>query len=324
MPNSEEYEANLRATRVRNRAYFHWENRTGRQWWDPVSNWLQAESEEGLALGDPLAFSKEHEAQDASRADSRCYAATLGDCSGQASREHYVSRSVLEIVGQVVQISGFPWQKPNEEKTVGTSVLTAKILCRHHNSLLSRLDAAAKEFVVGLKDAYDSAIKGNMSNGTCSIPGDQLERWLLKVLVGIFNLSTRYQVPKEWVEMLFERKPWPVGEGIHIFGAPGAATWNFQLLRIILVHKTGDARSILGAKFGLGGLPLLLAFGKPRFQEAGIEALFRPGKLKVSQGSSVREIQISWPDQEKHGVVTLAINGPGDDASGAPRSMVDA
>lgn len=261
--------------------------------------------------------------QNASLTDSRCYAATLGDCSGQTSREHYVSRSVLEIVGQVVQISGFPWQKQNEEKIVGTQVLTAKILCRHHNSLLSRLDTAGKEFTGRLKEAYDSAMKGNRSSSTCLIPGDQLERWLLKVLVGIFNLSTRYQVPKEWIELLFERKPWPIGEGMHIFVAPGSGIWKFQLLRIILVHKTGDPRSILGAKFGLGGLPLLLAFGKPRLREAGIETLFRPGKLQVSQGSSVKEIQLSWPDQEKHGVVTLMINGPGDDASGAPRSMVE-
>ena len=261
--------------------------------------------------------------QNVSRPDFQCYAATLADCSGGVSREHYVSRSVLEIVGQKVQISGLPWQKPNEKKTVGTSALTAKILCEHHNSLLSRLDTAAKEFVVGLKSSYESAMKGSMSNGTCSIQGDLLEKWLLKVLVGIFNLSTRYQVPRDWIEMLFERKPWQPGEGIHFLGFPGAATWNFQLLRIILVHKTGDAQSILGAKFGLGGLPFLLSFGKPRFYEAGIEPLFRPGKIQVFQGSSVREIQLLWPDQEKHGVVTLAIKGPNVGASGGPRSMVD-
>jgi hypothetical protein len=258
-----------------------------------------------------------------SRGHSRCYAATLGGCSGQISREHYISRSVLESVGQVIQISGLPWQERSEIKTVGTSALTAKILCEHHNSLLSPLDDTAKELVVGLKDAYDSAMKGNMSNGTCSLPGDQLEKWLLKVIVGIFNLSTRYQVPMEWIELLFDRKPWPVGEGMHIFGVQGAATWNFQLLRIIPVYKTEDARSILGAKFGLGGLPFLLAFGRPRFWEAGMEAFFRPGKLQVCQGSSVREIHLSWPDQEEHGVVTLVIKGPNDGALGTPRSMVE-
>jgi hypothetical protein len=32
--------------RIRVRAYFHFENRTGKHWQDPVSNWLQAEQEE--------------------------------------------------------------------------------------------------------------------------------------------------------------------------------------------------------------------------------------------------------------------------------------
>jgi hypothetical protein len=32
--------------RIRTRSYFHWLNKTGRQWQDPVANWLQAEEEE--------------------------------------------------------------------------------------------------------------------------------------------------------------------------------------------------------------------------------------------------------------------------------------
>lgn len=35
--------------RIRVRAYFHFENRTGRNWADPVSNWVQAEEEEQAA-----------------------------------------------------------------------------------------------------------------------------------------------------------------------------------------------------------------------------------------------------------------------------------
>jgi hypothetical protein len=31
---------------IRTRAYFHFANRTGRNWQDPTSNWTQAEAEE--------------------------------------------------------------------------------------------------------------------------------------------------------------------------------------------------------------------------------------------------------------------------------------
>ena len=127
--------------------------------------------------------------------DSGIAAAWLGECSERISREHYISRSVLESVGQAVRISGFPWQEPGETKDVGTSALTAKILCDHHNSLLSPLDSAANELIIGLKDAYEASVNGNLSNGTFSLPGVQIEKWMLKVLVGFFKLSPRFQVP---------------------------------------------------------------------------------------------------------------------------------
>jgi hypothetical protein len=38
-----------RAERVRERAYFLWENRMGSAWWDAVSNWLEAERIERTA-----------------------------------------------------------------------------------------------------------------------------------------------------------------------------------------------------------------------------------------------------------------------------------
>jgi hypothetical protein len=35
-----------RLRRIRHRAYFLWENQTGAAWWDPVSNWFEAEAQE--------------------------------------------------------------------------------------------------------------------------------------------------------------------------------------------------------------------------------------------------------------------------------------
>jgi hypothetical protein len=35
-----------REHRIRERAFFHWENRSGRYWRDPVSNWIEAEEED--------------------------------------------------------------------------------------------------------------------------------------------------------------------------------------------------------------------------------------------------------------------------------------
>ena len=40
----------LRESSIRDRAYFHYKNRTGNWWWDPVANWIQAEDEEVSVL----------------------------------------------------------------------------------------------------------------------------------------------------------------------------------------------------------------------------------------------------------------------------------
>src|SRR5947207_11468886 len=63
-----------------------------------------------------------------------CYLKGLGDCSRNISREHYVSRDVLNVLqttGQV-GIAGMPWLASNENQTVGIEALTAKILCARH------------------------------------------------------------------------------------------------------------------------------------------------------------------------------------------------
>jgi hypothetical protein len=33
---------------IRERAYFHWENKSGKRWWDSMSNWIEAEEQETL------------------------------------------------------------------------------------------------------------------------------------------------------------------------------------------------------------------------------------------------------------------------------------
>ncbi len=67
----------------------------------------------------------------------RCWAAGLGGCSTIPSREHLVSAGLFE--SSVITVQGFPWCQ-NEPKTIGLRRAVAKILCKHHNSLLSPVD----------------------------------------------------------------------------------------------------------------------------------------------------------------------------------------
>jgi len=62
------------------------------------------------------------------------------------SAEHYMSRSVLEALGDTVAIGGAPWLGRGEQREIGINKLTAKILCSRHNTALFPADTAAGEF----------------------------------------------------------------------------------------------------------------------------------------------------------------------------------
>jgi hypothetical protein len=250
-----------------------------------------------------------------------CYAVHLGDCAGSLSKEHYVSESLLEIAGTAVQVTGFPWQSGGEPAQIGTASLAAKILCKRHNEQLSPLDTVAKVFLSGLKASFQEASENRLSNSTYQTSGSSFELWLLKVLCGLLPLW-KVAVPHTWVDILFQRSSWPLEAGLYIFGTPGMASWHFTLVRVISVMSTGDPSRIAGAKFGIGGLTLLLAFGTPKFTEPGMQALYRPASLLIERDGKQNRHVLSWDDHDAYGTMNLRITG--EIASGAgPRPIVE-
>jgi hypothetical protein len=250
-----------------------------------------------------------------------CYAAHLGDCAGGLSKEHYVSESVLAIVGTIIQVTGFPWQRNAETAQIGAASLAAKILCKRHNEQLSPLDSVAKVFLSGLQSSFQEASENMLSNTTYQTSGSSFELWLLKVLCGLLPLC-KVAVPHAWVNILFQREPWPAGAGLHIFGAPGVASWYFTLVRVISVMSAENPGRIAGAKFGIGGLALLLAFGTPRLTEPGMQTSYRPAGISIERDGKQNQHVLSWDDDDAHGTMTLRITGTTTGTTEGPRPIV--
>jgi len=251
----------------------------------------------------------------------RCYADTLGNCAGGRSAEHYISRSVLELVGTVVRVSGFPWQPKGAQQDIGIGSLAANILCRRHNQQLSSLDDKGMAFVRALKNIYDAALAGpELSDGSTTIDGDGLERWLLKILCGVLTVGKSHAIPTLWLDILFRDKAFPEHHGLHVFGKAGEASWMFNLLRVISVpDKLGR---VAGAKFGIAGIPILLAFGKPDFEDPEFSSYLRPDAIEISKGSVARRIEFVWRADKGGGTVTLQLGGPIDPEGQFPLPMV--
>lgn len=78
----------------------------------------------------------------------RCYASILNDCSATISREHYLSKCVLEMLSEsnMIALENFRVQGAEGTKLVSLASLTGKILCDRHNSALSALDTIASGF----------------------------------------------------------------------------------------------------------------------------------------------------------------------------------
>jgi hypothetical protein len=124
----------------------------------------------------------------------RCYMRRTRDCDGQISREHFVSASVLShLGGQNVRLSGVPWLAADETKDLPINALTANILCKRHNEAFAPLDAMAGKFFGVLRSIHDDVFdKRSLSRrgNWYLFSGEELELWLLKTAIGLFNSGT--------------------------------------------------------------------------------------------------------------------------------------
>src|SRR5712671_2030052 len=141
----------------------------------------------------------------------RCYARLLWYCSDKLSREHYISASVLELLGEMHMISNASWLSPGQSSNpLPVGALGSNILCELHNHALSDLDACAKVFFGGLLRAVSKS-QGPAPDQKLTVNGDKLERGVLKACCGALasgnllkgaNRVSR-EPPRKWLDILF-------------------------------------------------------------------------------------------------------------------------
>lgn len=145
----------------------------------------------------------------------KCYATAYGDCDGgPATREHWISKALLERIqddGTGLLVAGLSWFE-GERATVE---LTTRMLCGRHNHMLHDLDGA----IMALHDALLAVAEGKETRIT--IPGEYLERWAFKVLVGMIvsgaaridGRNVKATPPQAVLDVLFGITDLPEGEG---------------------------------------------------------------------------------------------------------------
>jgi hypothetical protein len=238
-----------------------------------------------------------------------CYAAALHDCSSRITREHYVSRVLLNLMGGTVDVAGLSFQQPGTIRGLGEKSLTAKVLCERHNRALAALDSEAgrlfdalRGFDQGLRDGQTPVSEERVVNGA------DVERWFLKVLAGLARgglLSSAQLRPESgWLEILFGG-PWPTGWGLYLLTDPTTRAHAFDGVEInTLTHE--DA--VWGAVVDVAGFSFQLALGRPGNSD---QLLWRPAGLELRRpgAEGTKRLTFGWPQQPGAGYVSFTRGG---------------
>jgi hypothetical protein len=124
-------------------------------------------------------------------ANKRCYLSSLGNCSTKISKEHFISRNILEkITSSTLKIENAAhFFGGKSTLKIGIDAFASKVLCDHHNSALSSLDTVAGLAFARIEsltaDALRSATARDATRSLYIVSGIDIERWLLKVYCGL-------------------------------------------------------------------------------------------------------------------------------------------
>jgi hypothetical protein len=235
---------------------------------------------------------------------SGCYAAALGGCSSKISREHAISRGVLELIagGCDVDIGGLAWLADGERRVLPSSALASNVLCRNHNSALSGLDAFALRLVGAIV-----AIWRDMTTRRRRRPpalylfnGEDLERWMLKCLCGLVASGTgnvdglvdarRWRPPRWWLECLFGLAGLPRDYGLRTIEVKRrSAPFEFSLFVNSAVGPFGLAISLIERDF-------VFAMSRPSGRTGSVleGSVYRPTDLWTTNHINNSILRFGW------------------------------
>lgn len=149
-----------------------------------------------------------------------CYAHGLDDCVQEITREHYISKTLLERLPEF-EADGLAWLP--EKKMLKAKALQSWVLCRRHNNALSPLDDNITKLYDLMRRWQDRKVVGELV-----LDGEDLERWAIKVMFGLFaSGSSRIvgtdgeavprttPIPRRHLRVLFGETAIPKGAGFH-------------------------------------------------------------------------------------------------------------
>jgi hypothetical protein len=254
----------------------------------------------------------------------KCYARAMGGCCGEINLEHYVSKSILELVyarfGAVtgfVLVQNLTFQDPDTLEQKGIGDLTARILCTVHNGLLSPFDSVGKAMFLAMDALNEKSLDHQLPAVSAQVDGDKLERWLLKTLYGGLysgnfpppsGISLKRVCPSDsGLDILFNDAPFPPGLGLYyVYRRPGELiTTDPLILKCKPQHAEGR---VIGLSVWFFGFEFLLLSEGLKAQPDSFEMVaFRPSGFRdIKTGA---RIQFDWKSGAESDDIEVAGRG---------------
>jgi len=128
--------------------------------------------------------------QETKFANPSCYLSRMSTCTAKMSREHFISRSILEKLTKATLRfeNAAHFFGGNNQVEIGIDAFASKVLCDNHNSVLSPLDAAAGAAFQRIEELTKDIIgagRGYNLNSFHVVSGIDIERWMIKVFCGL-------------------------------------------------------------------------------------------------------------------------------------------
>jgi len=248
--------------------------------------------------------------------NDKCLLSLSNNCSHDISREHFISKSVLQIYssnGVTVNTNGISWTDPNVFTPVSMNSLTVKSLCVRHNNCLSSLDTSAASFVKAMKEIDDGFNSQSFSFKHLLLSGEDFEKWAIKTIIGLHESGNirLNGIPSKLPQLDliksvlsgFSQLP----EGLGIYFMPlnvpvGKVIYHSSSIDFIpaTVVETGDLHS---ATILINGIPFRLALTPIKDRIAF--GIYHPRYInfKSLTTSAQALIELCWMDHSNSSVI---------------------
>lgn len=142
----------------------------------------------------------------------QCWAASLKECAGGISKEHFISKCLATDPDSVMEIKGLSFCV-SEYKQIPWKSAYSNILCKKHNNVLSSVDQEARDFKKMIETVEKikpspKELESSKKPRHKHVKGLRIARWIVKTYCNQLAMDKR-DIPHPFIDFVFRQVSTP-------------------------------------------------------------------------------------------------------------------